>query len=469
MKAKRSVLLVLANGGMELCWLYAWANFITIAMIHRPFPLPEAIGTFALAAALTLIVRGSGWRVILILGIQVAGFVFAASRIVYVLDSWSFPYLSQGWILEFFGRPRGFVEWFIFAVLLFFALSFWLGGLALARRSGAYFKICARFDLGVAAFACLLLVKFLFLVKGNMDIHDHAAEALLFPFFLFSLLAIGMARNRSMAQRDFLAGYQGIGIFLSFTVVVLVFAAGLVLLFLPFLTMAAEFGYGILKTTARPLGPILVTIIRFLFMHGVRRPETSSQSGGGDEVDIVSSTETSWWMELLEKIFGWGFMGLLALVGIIACCLGAWYLLRWLFSRTSRSEEKHIQWNLIFLWASRLWAGLLVFWLKLVTRLKGFKDAAQLYAALLRWGRRSGLPRSLSETPAEYGSRLERQFPLLVRNIEVIVDAYNQQVYGEMVLDESQLTRAKRCWRGLSSPYYWPSRFKAWFLRSNAY
>jgi hypothetical protein len=466
MKAKRGVLLVLANGGMELSWLYAWANFIMIAMIHRPFPLPEALGTFALAAALTLVARGSGWRVILILGIQVAGFVCAASRIVYVLGSWSFPYLSQGWIIEFFGRPRGFVEWFIFAVLLFFALCFWMGGLALARRSDAYLKICARFDLGVAAFAGLFLIKFLFLVKGNMDIHDHAAEALLFPFFLFSLLAIGMARNRSMAQRDFLSGYQGIGIFMSFTVVVLVFGAGLILLFLPYLTMAAEFGYGILKTTARPLGPILVTIIRFLFMHGLRRPETRPQSGGGEEVDIVSSTETSWWIELLEKVLGWGFMGLAVLVGIIVCCLGAWYLLRWLFSRTSRSEEKHIQWNLIFLWASRLWAGLLVFWQKLAARLKGFKDAAQLYAALLRWGRRSGLSCFLSETPAEYGGRLKRQFPSLEWNIGVIIDAYNRQVYGEMVLDESQLTRAKRSWRCLRSPYYWPSRFKAWFLRS---
>jgi len=469
MKAKRGVLLLLANGGMELSWLYALVNFITIAMIHRPFPLPEALGTFALAAALTLIARGSGWRVILILGIQVAGFVCAASRIVYVFDSWSSPYLSQGWIIEFFGRPRGFVEWFIFAVVLFFALSFWLGGLALARRPGAYLKICARFDLGVAAFACLFLVKFLFLVKGNMDIHDRAAEALLFPFFLFSLLAIGMARNRSMAQRDFLSGYQGIGIFLSFTVIVLVFGAGLVLLFLPYLTMAAEFGYGILKTTARPLGPILVSILRFLFMHGIRRPETSSQSGGGDEVDIVSSTETSWWMELLEKVLGWGFMGLAALVGIIVCCLGAWYLLRWLFSRTSRSEEKHIQWNLIFLWASRLWAGLLFLRNKLVARLKAFKDAVQLYAALLRWGRHSGLPRSLSETPAEYGGRLKRQFPPLNEHIGVIVDAYNRQVYGEMVLDVSQLTAAKRSWGSLRSPWYWPSRFKSWFLRSGEY
>jgi hypothetical protein len=469
MKTRRGVLLVLANGGMELSWLYAWANFIMIAMIHRPFPLPEALGTFALAAALTLIARGSGWRVILILGIQVAGFVCAASRILYVIDSWSFPYLSQGWIIEFFGRPRGFVEWFISAVVLFFALCFWMGGLALARRSGAYLKICARFDLGVAAFACLFLIKFLFLIKGNMELHDQVAEALLFPFFLFSLLAIGIARNRSMAQRDFLSGYQGVGIFLSFTVVVLVFGAGLILLFLPYLTMAAEFGYGILKTTARPLGPILVTIIRFLFMHGVRGPETSPQSGGGGEVDIVPSTETSWWMELLEKILGWGFVGLAALVGVIACCLGAWYLLRWLLSRTSRNEEKHIQWGLTFLWASRLWARLLVFWHKLMAKLKGFKDAAQLYAALLRWGRHSGLPHFLSETPAEYGGRLERQFPSLRTNIEVMVDAYNQQVYGEMVLDESQLTTAKRSWRSLRSPYYWPSRFKSWFFRSGEY
>ena len=40
--------------GMELSWIYAWAAFSLIFVPNRPFPLPEAIGTFGLAAILTL-------------------------------------------------------------------------------------------------------------------------------------------------------------------------------------------------------------------------------------------------------------------------------------------------------------------------------------------------------------------------------------------------------------------------------
>ena len=58
------------------------------------------------------------------------------------------------------------------------------------------------------------------------DMWGTTPELLLFPFFLFSLLAVGMARNRSSAQRDFLSGYRGIGMIVSFAVVVLAFGTG---------------------------------------------------------------------------------------------------------------------------------------------------------------------------------------------------------------------------------------------------
>lgn len=465
MKSKRAGLLSLASGGMELSWLYAWATFIMISLLHRPFPLPEAIGTFALAAMLTSVVQGRGWRVILILGLQVFGFLITTSRIVYVFNYWSYPFVSHKWLMEFLSRPRDPLAWFILAVILFFALLFWVGGVALARRSTAYLTICTRFDLGVAAFFCLLLIKLFLLVKGGIKVPDPMAELLLFPFFVFSLLAIGMARNRSSAQRDFLSGYQGIGVIMSFAVVVLLFGTGLVLLFLPYLRLVAEMGYGVLKSAAGPLGPILVTILRFLFFHNRSRPETASPSSGGDETELVSSAESSWWMELMEKIFGWGFLGLGGLIALIICGLGVWYLFRWLFSRTSISEKKQIQWGLILLWAARLRAVLFLFWGKIVRKAKGYRDAAQLYNALLGWGHHSGLPHFLIDTPTEYGLRLRRRFPPLNREVEVIIEAFNQEVYGETVLGQRQLTMARLAWRRLRSPLYWPSRLKSWFLR----
>ena len=464
MKSQRRDLLFLAGAGMELSWLYAWATFIMASILHRPFPLPEAIGTFALATVLTLVVLGRGWRVILILGLQVFGFLLATSRIVHVFFYGSHPFFGQWWLLECFRQPKDPLEWFILVIILFFALLFWVGGLSLARRSAAYLTVCTRFDLGVAAFFCLLLTKFLLLVRGGIDIQDPTTELLLFPFFVFSLLAIGMARNRSSAQRDFLSGYQGIGVIVSFTVVVLAFGAGLVLLFLPYLSLAADMGYGVLKSAAAPLGPILVSIIRFLFIHSRSRPGTASPSSSSDEAEFVSSIESSWWTELL-KVFSWGFLGLGVLIALILCGLGMWYLFRWLFSRTTKSRKTQIQWSLISLWAALLWSALLHFWDKIVRRVKGYRSAVQLYSALLNWGRHSGLPHFLSETPTEYGVRLRHQFPTLNREIGLIAETFNKEVYGEILLDEQQFTMAKLAWRRLRSPIHWPSRFKSWFFQ----
>jgi len=50
---KNKPLLLLAGAGMELSWRFAWATFFTTSILHHPFPFPEAVGTFVLAAALT--------------------------------------------------------------------------------------------------------------------------------------------------------------------------------------------------------------------------------------------------------------------------------------------------------------------------------------------------------------------------------------------------------------------------------
>jgi len=465
MRSQRGSLLFFASGGIELSWLYAWATFAMTSTLHRPFPLPEALGTFGLAALITLISQGRGWRIILILGLQVFGLVLAASRIVYAFSYYSYPFLGTGWLIEFFRSQRNPMEWFTFIMSLFWAVLLWVGGVTLARRSTAYFAICTRFDLGVAAFFLLLLIKFLLLVKGGIKVDDPTSELLLFAFFIFSLLAIGMARNRSGAQRDFLAGYQGIGVIVSFALMILLFGSGLVLLFLPYLRATAEMGYGVLKSAAGPLSPILVSVLRFLFLHSRNRPETGFSSSGGDEAEFLSSTESSWWTELLERILGWGFLGLIGLLVFVVSCVGGWYLLRWLFSRTSGGERAPVQWNFISLWAARVRAILCFLWGKVATKVKGYRNAPQLYSALLVWGRHSGLPHVASETPWEYGSRLRDRFPVVNREIALIIHAFNEEVYGEIPLEDRRLATAKLAWRRLRSPLYWPSRMKCWFLQ----
>jgi hypothetical protein len=184
-----------------------------------------------------------------------------------------------------------------------------------------------------------------------------------------------------------------------------------------------------------------------------------------DEAELVSSGEISWWGELVERVLGWGLFGLGLLIGLILCAFGAWYLLRWLFSRTAKEERKHIHWQLALGWAQSLWAALGMRLQRAVRRLKGFRDAAQLFRALLKWGRRSGLPYLSSETPSEYGTRLREKFPSLTGEINGIIEAFNLEVYGELDLNDEQITLAKLSWRRLRKPRYWPARLKFWFLQ----
>jgi hypothetical protein len=460
MKKNQRALLFLAHAGMELSWRYAWASFLMVAIVHQSFPLPEAIGTFLLAAALIRAVRGTGLRMISVLGLHIIGFLLAASRIIYSLNYRTYPYVDKGWLLAFLGTTRDSLGWLILVIIMIFALFFWLSGVALARRSTAYLSICIRFDYGVAAFFCLFILKSILMVKWGVEVRDPAPALLMFPFFIFSLLAVGLARNRSSTRKHFLAGYLGIGMLLSFTVVVLAFGAGLVLLFMPYLSATAEAGHGVLKSAAGPLLPVLERVLLFLFSNqGQQEPLFPSIDMG--EAQYIPSGESSWW----NKALGWGLFGPVLLIGLIFCALGTWYLLRWMFSKTPKKERKYIHWQLALWWVQRLWAALGMGLKRAVQRLKGYQDAVQLYRAFLKWGRLSGLPHLLSETPAEYGSRLKKQFPSLTGEIGGIVEAFNLVVYGEVVLDDEQMTLAKLSWKRLRSPRYWPGRLKSWFFQ----
>ncbi len=461
MKFGKRALLLLACCGMELSWLCAWANFLALSLLKRPFPLPDALVLFGLAAVITFLSKGKGWRVILVLSLQALGFVFALSRMGYVFDYRADSFWNRSWLLDFFNHQRNFLEWAILVFVSFLTLLFWLGGVTLAKRSTAYLKICSRLDWGLAGFFLLFLVKFLIRVKGGIEINDPISFALLFPFLIFSLLAIGLVRNQSDGRIEFLPGYQGIGVILSFTFLVLVMSTGLVLFFLPYLTMASELGYRILGTGARPLGALFVSLLRFMYFRSNIRPEESPSPRSGSSGFSVTKSETSGWTELAEKILAWGLWGLLGLALLTMCGISVFYLLRWLFSRTSISREPQGTQNPIPRWMAQLRAFLFHLWRKILRSFSGYKGAVQIYTGLLTWGKHSGLPHASSETPREYGLRLRHRFPALKREIEWIVESFNQEVYGEIIPTEEQLGAVKSAWRRLRSPFHWPSRLKS--------
>jgi hypothetical protein len=244
--------------------------------------------------------------------------------------------------------------------------------------------------------------------------------------------------------------------------VVLLFGGGVVLLFLPYLKVAAEVGYGVLKVAAKPVGYVLFQVLRFLYMPRGNPPQAPSPEVGLGDFETPSTSGGL--PEIVEKILAWGLGSLLGLAVFGISCLVLFYLFRWLFSRTSIREKRQRPslWHLFSTWALRFQAFLVLCRGGILRRLTGYHKAAHLYSALLSWGRHSGLPCSPSETPAEYGLRLKNQFPSLEQEIRGIVGAFNQEVYGEIHLSNEQLAVPRLAWQRLRSPLHWPSRLKAW-------
>ena len=456
---------LIATGGMELSWLYAWATFLTSSILHQPFPFPEAVGSFVLAAVLTQLSEGRGWRVVYILCIQAVGFIPAIVRMVHVLNSWQYSFSNQTWFTELFQNSRASLDWFIIILVVSWASVFWGGGVRLIRRPVEYLTICSRFDRGLGAFFVLFLTKFLFLVKGGVTLDEPMSEFLLFPFLVFSLLAIGLTRIRTTALKSFLPGYQGIGVILSFTVIVLFFGAGIIFFFLPYLTQGAEKGYEILKIAAGPLGSIFLTVIRFLFGGGRVLEDGPPAKPEPKLPEFTPSGKSPWWLELFGNIMAYGLWIILGLTFLTLIGVALYFLFRWLLSRTPVDQQRQPTRYMVLQWLERLRRLLGSCWSWFVRRFRGYEGAVHLYTALLNWGRRSGLRHVSNETPTEYGSRLKNCFPVIQNDIERIVDAFNEEVYREVPVKASQLVMAHAAWRRMRSPVHWPRRLKTWFLR----
>lgn len=151
---------------------------------------------------------------------------------------------------------------------------------------------------------------------------------------------------------------------------------------------------------------------------------------------------------------------LLAVLFILLAGIIVLYLVRWLLSRTETQPRRTSQAGSFSSWVERMVAFLLAFWDQLASMFGSLGGPAQLYGALQVWGRRSGIARIMSETPTEYGLRLQGRFPALQKEIRAIIAAFNDEVYGEIALGEQEIARAHSAWRRLRSPLNWPSRLK---------
>jgi hypothetical protein len=241
--------------------------------------------------------------------------------------------------------------------------------------------------------------------------------------------------------------------------IVLIGSAVLTVLLLPYLTLMADSAQSVLKETTEPMGPVIVNLIRFIFSIGRHRRD-SKVFGTSDSIgdQLYPDSEIGWTQGL-----GWALLGVIGLIALWFCGYLMIVLVRWLLKRNS-GDPFELPSKALGSWLlAMIGAFFLGIWNGLALLLKKIDSAAAVYAGLLLWGRRSGAPAVASETPLEYGERLMQRFPQLQTEIEMIIESFNREIYGQIQSSRRILTRIQTAQRRMRNPRYWPSRMRAWF------
>jgi hypothetical protein len=464
MTLRQKSLLVVICAGMVLSWIYTWAAFIMPILGFPPFSITDGALILTLAAGITYLHQGRGWRIASVIGLQAVGLSFAACFMIYSPFDWVDPFWSGQWLVVFFTRQHTFVEWVGVVLTLFWTTALWIAGIRLVVKVLDRFTVSARFDLGAAAFLTLLLIQLIMIGKGAPVNPDATCEWSFLAFLMLGLLALGMGHDGDGVEKGYMAAYGGVGAVLGFMMLVLLFGGGMVILFLPSLMSAAEVGHDLLKTAARPLIPVLITVLRFIFLNGCRRAQEgyrpSGKEGPGPDLPSMANSEPG----LFQSMVTWGFIGLACMIGLAVFVFGAYWLIRWLAARAPTDEKKASIWAVLLRLLGLFKTLLLSIPTAMMRKRAHVHAGAYPYARLQRWGAHCGLPRIPNETPLEYGFRLVRQFPTLESDIALIVELYNQTVYGLIQPDGKKIVSARHSLNRVRSVRHWPARIRTWFL-----
>lgn len=456
MTTPKNALLVLASGGMMLSSFYACASFIFASIDQKPIPLSEAALILFLATLITSIHSRGGWRRISVIGLHLSGWVFAILRFCHKYYGIESSFWAFHWIQEFLVQERAAAGWLTLVLILVGIWILWFLGIRLFSRPTDHTTISHRFDAGLGYLLVLLLIKLIIVTKGGSLPGPHSTLRPLLSFIILGLFSMGMVHHSRSSRAGGTTYLKGAGIAVTFTFIILMLGGGLFTLFLPEMQNLAETGADLLKTATRPLGPILVALIRLVLVRGCRDQAQfwkdatpGNQSGPAHEGGAV--------LELVTA----GLIIAMAMAILLMSCFILFHLLNWFRTKSVEHRQKRGIWKLLLLFihaAKRLFSILKD---RILRGRDGLCAANRFYRDLLSWGRFSGLNHAVFETPREYAGRLGQRFPRIEKEFRLIVHLHDEAVYGCVSPDSLQVSRAKLALKRIRNPRFWLARIKS--------
>ena len=462
--ARQNAALVTTRGGMELSWRYAWVLFLASLARGYHVPLFPAACILAFSVVLNQTSPQKGLLVYQALLINMIGFIFAALLFVHHFRYSAYTFWNPEWMVRLVTDPSGMVEWFFLLLALFCLMMLWKGGWYLKISPGDYRTVCLQFDKGLGLLFSLLVVNAVFRVKAGMGLPAHALGLLIPAYLIFGLASVGLSRHQHDVEKSFLSGYRGLGVIFSMAVLTILFGAGLVSLFYPYLFPVADTLLEGLEQTTTPMVPYLVSFLRYILVPKYRM-DTSAGFENGAGVQIgTAPPPADGWQTAVATIFVWATIGAVVLMLAVLLIYVLKRLSAWLLAEDTPNNPP-----LPFhAWLLGLLKGLLAIplslWRFLALLFKQVDSAARVYLDLLHWGRHCGLSKKRCETPDEYGRRLMRSFPKLSRDIWLIVETFDREVYGLIKTRPNRLTEIRKARRRMKRVRHWPRRVKVWLV-----
>jgi hypothetical protein len=439
------------RAGNEGLWAVALAGFLLHATVGRPFPVAAGAAAFSAAAVLARALEGRPRRRVSVLAAHAAGLTACLA--------WGLHRDGPvgGWLPS--AGDWGAWGWWVQSA--FWLGLLWVKGASFSKNPGTHERVCVQFDKGVAAFGVIFLSGLVLQARWGYTAEWRPAPFLFFLFFVTSVAAMGRAlpAGRVKASADPFDGPRPV-LALAFPVLIWALGAGAVRVFMPFLRTGAQAGLEVLETTTSPLGPVVVRILKFIFAHR-QTPSMGEASPGGGGIDPApgaADMEAS----LLDQVLGWGLAGVLGAVLAASAAAVLVFALKALLARTRMRRGPGAPGSPGSLLAR------LRRWLVRIRRcspaavLRALRDPGpvRLYARLIGWGTRSGLPRRPAETPLEYGARLSGRFLHLSGDILLIVDLVSRELYAETGPGADRRRQGLLAWRRLRSPANWRIRIQ---------
>lgn len=460
MSAIREQLLFFSAACMSMLWRFALTTSIATSLFITLFPSWGAVFCLSIGALLSAYTSNRNWRIIQVLLIHLVGL---GGTITIIAHSY---FNRQGylpdftWLVSLLFSERTPLQWFSLFYMALNSIWFWGCGCSLITKNRSHRNICQRFDAGILCFLGLFLFRFLLDLQFDFKVDDSVSEVFLIPFFLCSILGLALAGNSSRGHKEFTPGNKGVGIIISFALMVLGTAAVSLSVLQPILIWSAETGYRATQTVMEPLWAYFTNALLFLF--APRKTYQASQAKQSSEKSSsIVLQEDSWLSDSAQEIFSYLFVGMQALLLVVGLLFLTWLLSRWLISRTSTGKKHRDKNQSLILFRICIYRifFLMKNTLKLVLPIKD-PTAEELFNFLLGWGHYSGVSYLSSETACEYGCRLQYHFPELNDEIQHIVGAFTKQIYSKNRIPLSELAAAQSALNNIRSPRHWKMRIK---------